>query len=44
MVWGDKERDVEAALAAGVKKVFLFDKDAKASKGQIVSKLTDIRF
>lgn len=41
---GDKERDVEAALSAGVKDVYLFDKNAKNSKGKIISNLIDIKF
>lgn len=43
---GDKERDVEAAINAGVKKAYLFDEkiQVKDSKGIIVSKLTDIKF
>ena len=41
---GDKERDVEAALNAGVKKTYLFSKEAKESKGKIISKLTDVKF
>lgn len=41
---GDKERDVEAALNAGVKNVYLFDKEVVSSKGKIVSKFSDIKF
>ena len=41
---GDKERDVEAALNAGVKKAYLFSDSIKESKGKIIKKLTDIRF
>ena len=39
---GDKERDSEAALAAGVKRTFLLSKTAKKSQGTIVSGLDDI--
>ena len=42
---GDKERDIEAALASGVKKSFLFDQSKKIKKSKafkIVSKLEDI--
>lgn len=41
---GDKERDVEAALNAGVKTTYLFSKTAETSKGTIVEKLADIKF
>ena len=40
----DKERDVEAALNAGVKTTYLFSKTAETSKGTIVEKLADIKF
>ena len=40
---GDKERDSEAALAAGVNVTYLLSKDAKISKGLIVSSLKDIK-
>ncbi len=43
---GDKERDVEAAINAGVGKCYLFDADKKqpASKGTVVAFLKDIKF
>lgn len=41
---GDKERDVEAALNAGVKTAYLFTNEKNASKGKIISALTDIKF
>ena len=40
---GDKERDTEAAMAAGVKVSYLLSKDAKTSKGIIVPSLKDIK-
>lgn len=41
---GDKERDAEAALCAGVKTAYLLDAEAKTSKGKIVAKLSEINF
>lgn len=41
---GDKERDAEAAKNAGVGKCYLFDQEAKTSNGNVISKLTDIKF
>lgn len=41
---GDKERDIEAALNAGVTTTYLFSTKAKESKGKIINKLTDIKF
>ena len=41
---GDKERDVEAAINAGVKTTYLLDKNAVSSKGTIIKSLTDIKF
>ena len=40
---GDKERDIQAAINAGVSKTYLFDKNAKSSKAtKIVNKLEEI--
>ena len=41
---GDKERDVEAALNAGVGRCFLLNEKSVESRGIVVSKLTDIDF
>ena len=42
---GDKERDVEAALSAGVGKCYLYThEDDAITKGIAVKKLTDIKF
>lgn len=41
---GDKERDAEAAKNAGVGKCYLFDQESKTSNGNVISKLTDIKF
>ncbi len=43
---GDKERDVDAAMNAGVGTVYLFDADSnvKSSKGEIVDNLLKIKF
>lgn len=40
---GDKERDTEAAMAAGVKVSYLLSKSASQSKGKIVASLNDIK-
>lgn len=39
---GDKERDAEAALAAGVKKAYLLSSDATTSKAVVVRSLKEI--
>lgn len=41
---GDKERDVEAALNAGVKTTYLFSKTIESSQGKIIEKLSEIKF
>ena len=40
---GDKERDTEAAMAAGVKVSYLLSKDAAQSKGRIAASLREIK-
>ena len=40
---GDKERDTEAAMAAGVKVSYLLSKEAKQSKGKIAASLREIK-
>jgi histidinol phosphatase-like enzyme len=42
---GDKQRDIDAALSAGVKETYLFDESKKIKKSnatKIVSNLKDI--
>ena len=41
---GDKERDIEAAINAGVKTTYLLSEKTQESKGKIVKSLNEIKF